>query len=379
MKLLVCAPEYYPHGSGIANVAYNVVTALKEKGVDCTVCSPNGPDITLGSHFLIQKTGIIGLLWYWYQVSRFFKKNSYDVVWLHNPYFPLSNHFKHGIATIHSTYHGESLHQGGSSFQLRVYKKLVAFIERNCLLRMNSSIVFSGVGLAVCDELAEIGIKKDRIICIRNGVDCKKFHPSEHKKMLRKKFGIPDDDIVLLNVGRLTPGKQPHLMTDVFSILEKQRNNITLCIAGKGELLDSTQKHAKKVGVHKIKFLGHVDNQKVLPDLYACSDYYILSSKYEGAPLTLMEAMASGLPCIVSDIPSLKIVQDADFGIVVCFNEIHKAAEEILHYVESEHADHAKNARKYALENLDWNNISEQYLYELLNISKLHAKNKIVP
>jgi glycosyltransferase involved in cell wall biosynthesis len=375
MKLLVCASEYYPHGSGIANVVYNVVKVLKQNGVDCTVCSPNGPDIQLGSHSLIQKMGIIGLLYFWYQVSRFFKKNNYDAVWLHNPFFTISNPFHHSLVTIHTTYYGESLFQVGSSAYLRIYKKLVALIERNCLLRMKSSTIFSGVGQPVCSELSEIGIDKDRIIYIPNGVDIKKFHPSENKNIIRKKFGIPEEDVILLSVGRLTPQKQPHMMLEVFSVLEKQLDKIMLCIAGKGELLDSTQRLAKKMGIQKIKFLGHVDNQE-LPDLYACSDYFIMTSKYEGTPLTLLEAMSTGLPCIVSDIPNLEMVQDADCGIVVRFSEIQKAADEILNYLKSGHSDHAKTARMYTLTNLDWEIISEQYLKVFSDISKLY-KNQI--
>ena len=48
MRVLICATEYYPNGSGIANVAFNVVRELESMGVECTVCSPTGPDIKLG-------------------------------------------------------------------------------------------------------------------------------------------------------------------------------------------------------------------------------------------------------------------------------------------------------------------------------------------
>jgi len=58
MKLLVCTTEYFPHGAGIANVVYNVVEHLKEQGVECTVCSPTGPDIILGSQRLIKRPGL---------------------------------------------------------------------------------------------------------------------------------------------------------------------------------------------------------------------------------------------------------------------------------------------------------------------------------
>jgi 1,2-diacylglycerol 3-alpha-glucosyltransferase len=374
MKILVCASEYYPYGSGIANVTFNVVEQFKKQGITCIVCSPTGPDIKLGNRYLIQKTGILGLLYYWYQVSRFIKNNEFDAVWLNNPFFIISNSFSHVLVTMHSTYHGESIHQVGDSFHLRLYKKFVAIIERNCLLKMKSSIIFSGVGQPVCNELAEIGIKKDRMILIPNGVDCNKFHPSENKKIIRKKFGIPEEDVVLLSVGRLTPAKQPYLMIKVFSILEKQMDKITFCIAGKGELLANTQRLAKKEGGNKIKFLGQLDNQKDLPDLYACSDYYLLTSIYEGGmpPLTLAEAMATGLPCMVSDIPNLKIVLNADCGIIICFDEIEKTANTILNYLKSEHSDHAKNAREYAQQFLDWEIISKQYLKIFLTIRDLN-------
>ena len=99
--------------------------------------------------------------------------------------------------------------------------------------------------------------------------------------------------------------------------------------------------------------------------LYACADYYIMTSKYEGGgmpPLTLAEAMASGLPCIVSDIPNLKVVKDANSGIVVAFDDIARAGDEILGYLEGKPLDHAENARSYAMITLDWELIVERYL-----------------
>eukprot|EP00825_Cyclidium_porcatum_P002510 TRINITY_DN11156_c0_g1_i1.p1 TRINITY_DN11156_c0_g1~~TRINITY_DN11156_c0_g1_i1.p1 ORF type:complete len:145 (+),score=13.22 TRINITY_DN11156_c0_g1_i1:125-559(+) len=105
MKLLVCASEYPPYGSGIGNVIYNVVVQLRKMGVECTICSPTGPDIQLGNKELIKKFGILGLLYFWYQVSRFFKKKSdYDVIWIQNPLFLTESPFKKKcLATMHYT------------------------------------------------------------------------------------------------------------------------------------------------------------------------------------------------------------------------------------------------------------------------------------
>jgi len=378
MNILVCAPEYYPYGSGIANVAFNVVEQCKKQGIKCTICSPTGPDIKLGNVLLIKYLGLIGLLYYWLRVGIFFRDDRYDTVWLHNPnLFIKSNSFKHCLVTIHTTYYGEVKNNVGNTFCLRFYKKITAAIEHYCLTRMNSTILFTGVGEQVCNELENIGIKRNQILTIPNGVDSEHFFP-KNKEVLRKKFGIPSDSKVILSVGRLTAQKQPFRLIEVFSLIEQHLDNVILIIAGKGELLESTTNLVKEKGLKNVRFFGYVTNND-LPDLYASADCYILTSKYEGAPLTLLEAMASGLPCIVSDIPNHMIVQDADCGIIVCFDEIQKAAHEIMNYLESEHSDHAKNSRKYIIENLTWNTISERYLKEFSKTIKLNSKNQIVP
>ena len=362
MKTLVCSTEYPPYGSGIANVVGNVVEQLRKNGIECTICSPTGPDIYLGSQELINKFGFLGLLYYWYLVSQFFnKKNAYDVVWLHNPYFVFKNPFPRCLITMHSTYYGLSHHHVGNTFSLRMYYKIVSIIERYCLGKICKTIVVTGVGQPVCEELEKSGIAKEQIVYIPNGVDISKFHPSENKMELRRKLGIPEEGIVILSVGRLTSAKQPHLMLEIFSGLEKKIDTVTLCIAGRGELFESAQKRAKKMGIRDIKFLGHVDNQKKLPELYASCDYYFMISKYEGSPLTLLEAMASGLPCIVSDIPNLRIVRDADCGLIVHLEDFEDTTCQIKDYLQGYHPEHANNARKYAVDTLNWEIITQKY------------------
>jgi glycosyltransferase involved in cell wall biosynthesis len=217
MKILVCSTEYPPSGSGIGNVVYNVIVQLRKKGIECTICSPAGPDIKLGYQGLIKKFGILGLLYFWYQVSRFVKDNNYDAVWLHNPYFIFNNPFPRYLITMHSTYYGLSHHRVGNSFFLRMYYQIVAILERYCLGKISKTTLFTGVGDSVCEELEKIGIGRDQLICVPNGVDIQYFKPINDKKLLRKKLKIPQDDIILLSVGRLTPAKQPQtLIKSVF-------------------------------------------------------------------------------------------------------------------------------------------------------------------
>jgi len=362
MRLLVCTTEYFPHGAGIANMVYNVVERLKERGVECTVCSPRGPDIRLGSWPLIARTGVLGLLDYWYRVSRHFHKNDYDAAWLQNPFIVTENPFTRSLVTMHSTYSGSSA-RGVGDLPIHIYESVVARIERACLTRMSSSTLFTGVGEPVREELARIGVAPDRISYIPNGVDVQRFSPSRNSVGTREMYGIPDGDLLLLSAGRLTPAKRPFALLEAFSHLEKRRQDVTLCIAGGGELLEAAKSLARRRGLKNVLFLGNVDHARSLPDLYACADYYIMASKYEGGmpPLTLAEAMASGLPCIVSGIPNLGIVQDADAGVTIDFEDAERAGADILRYLDEEHPDHAANARKYAVERLDWEVLSGRY------------------
>ena len=370
MKLLICTPEYPPdYSAGIGNVAYNVVEQLKKKGVECTVCSPNG-DIKLGSSKMIAKMGIIGLLYYWHQVSKYFKgqENDFDTIWLHNPLFLRDGSFQRSLITMHSTAYGLAVQK----INPKIYYKIASKIERYCLNKMNEKARFTAVSTQVCKELEEIGISKQKITYIPNGVDTKLFKPSasDDKKSLRKKFGIPEEDLIILSLGRLTEVKQPQKLIEVFSLIEKEIKDVTLVIAGKGELLGKTKDFVKQKKLDNVIFLGYVDHEKEAPDLYACSDYFIISSKYEGGEpvLTVAEAMASGLPCIASNIPNLRLVEDANCGIMVDFNDVEKAADEIVEYLKRDNLEHAKNARKYAINNLDWKIIAGMYLEEFERI-----------
>jgi len=371
MRILVCIYEYPPHySSGAGNVAYYLVNQLKKMEVDCIVCSPIGGDVELCHRTWIERTHNYGIpdylyriLYFWHKAGQYVKENhrKYDIVWLHNPSpIPFRTGLQKSLLTIHTTYYGCSLLE--YPWLTHIYHKIMAQFEKKFLGSLG--VRFSGVSQQVCHEVEKIGIAQERITCIPNGVDTQRFKPSNNKRELRKKFNLPEDGLILLSLGTLREPKQPYKLIEVFSLIEKNTKDVQLVIGGDGELLEKTQRLAQEKGLTRVKFLGYVDHEGAAPDLYRCSDYYIMTSKYEGQPLTLFEAMASGLPCIVSDIPALRIVEKARCGIVADFNSAETAAGEIIKYLGGDNTNHSENAREYAVRNLDWEIIAERYLEE---------------
>jgi len=381
VKLLVCVSEYHPYGSGIARMVYNLLAQFKQMGIKYTICSPVGPDIKLGNYALIQRFGRLGLLWYWDKVRAHLRNwnSHYELVWLHQPLFIRKTFLRRALITIHITSRGvfRSVKQSdGYPLSKKMYKGICAYIERFCLRRLRlEKSAFSTVSLQVYDEVLSLGIiNENDIKYIPNGVDTRFFRPisKEKKVRLRAYFGIPKCDTVLLSVGSLTVIKNPLRLLEIYSLVEHELKNICLVMVGKGELEGKIKKLAKELKIKKLIFLGHIEYEKI-PNVYACSDVYVLTSVYEGFPLTLLEAMSSGLPCIVSNVPSLRsIVNDAKAGVVVDINDKIQAVSQVIDFLSNKERllRCGENARQFMVRNFDWRKIAKIYVqqfYQIMN------------
>lgn len=155
---------------------------------------------------------------------------------------------------------------------------------------------------AECHELREMGVKSE-IAVIPNGIDTDRFHPNGRKSDL-----IKGDGPIVLFVGRLVEGKRP---LDAIRALAKIRHegiNASLFLAGSGPLEPELRSVAKTLGVSEaIQFMGHVPYDE-MPAVYRAADVYVLPSRDEGVPRTVLEAKASGLPVVTSDLPQLRNV-----------------------------------------------------------------------
>lgn len=138
-------------------------------------------------------------------------------------------------------------------------------------------------------------------------------------------LGFDKDDQVILNVGRLHPQKGQVFLIEAFNLVCKNNNRYKLLIIGNGPLENVIKNKVKELGLEKkVAFLK---NRPDIPEIMKMADIFVFPSNYEGSPLALVEAMASGLPVIASKIDVLKeIIDDGINGILVENNDCMKLA-----------------------------------------------------
>ncbi len=143
------------------------------------------------------------------------------------------------------------------------------------------------------------------------GIDVGRFaNNSTDKKVKRRELGIPEDAYVLLSVGELNVNKNQQIV--VRAIGELKDKTIHYVIAGKGDQDKALLDLAKEVGIEdQFHLIGYRSD---VPELYKMADVYLLPSIREGLNVSVMEAMSSGLPCIVSDIRGNRDMIDGGKG-----------------------------------------------------------------
>ncbi len=136
----------------------------------------------------------------------------------------------------------------------------------------------------------------DKIEIIPNGVDINRFNPDIPRDIVRKNMKISCDERVILFIGRLDFNKGIKYLIEAFSKLKIPK--VKLIIVGRGPLKDQIKQLIEKLNLSKkVQLLENVTDE-TLPQIYRASDIFVLPSLMEGFGISILEAMASGIPCI---------------------------------------------------------------------------------
>lgn len=164
---------------------------------------------------------------------------------------------------------------------------------------------------ALKEKLGSIGVARDKVSVLRNGVDLEQFTQGARDNV-RAKLGLIRKTI--LSVGHLIDRKGHDLVIDALRNID----DADLLIVGAGPQRNSLEAQVKRAGLdQRVQFLGQVPHEQ-LSEIYSATDVLVLASSREGWPNVLLEAMACGTPCIASNIPGCdEVICDAAGGRLV--------------------------------------------------------------
>jgi glycosyltransferase involved in cell wall biosynthesis len=164
-------------------------------------------------------------------------------------------------------------------------------------------------------EAAEwlFGSKADRAIFLKNGIDLEQFIFSlKIREAIRSELKIKEDQFIVGHVGRFSMPKNHTYLLEVFKDFLSYRKEAILLLVGDGPLLPEIKRKAEEMELSKnVMFLGSRSNVEQLLQAF---DIFLFPSVFEGFPVSVMEAQASGLPCLISDSITKEI--DMEIGLV---------------------------------------------------------------
>ena len=273
------------------------------------------------------------------------------------------------VATIHSTESGRrsGLHSD--------YQRMIHEIEW--------WLTFQAWRVICCsyfmrDQVHHLfGTPVGKIDVIPNGVDGQKLALSFNKDEVRNRFAAPWEKIVLF-VGRLVPEKGVNVLVGAVPKVLKAYPNVKFVIVGDGYMRKALMDDAHMFGVyHKVYFTGFLDDQ-TLRMLYRCADLAVFPSLYEPFGIVALEAMAAGLPVIVSDTGGFsEIVDHTVNGIKVPPNNSDALAWWIIHLLSDPgYSDWLRhNALKKISDVYNWDRIAEKTMLVYEGILKEHEES----
>ena len=366
MRIALVSDWYYPKIGGVASHMHHLALKLREMGHEVAIVTNNrktGKEEELEKNGieLIRIPGMVSPILdvnisYSLKSTRELNEflSDFDVVHSHHAFTPLALKAakagrEMGRATVLTTHSISFAHES----KLWEALGLTFPMFSNYLRYPHKIIAVSKAAKAFIGHFTDTPIE-----IIPNGVDDKLFTPNWDKEEIKAEFGI--EDRVVLYVSRMSYRKGPHVLLNAFSEIE----DATLVMVGSGEMLPFLRAQAKFLRIEdRVKFLGYVDG-KMLPKIFGMADIFVLPSiTAEAFGIVILEAMASGLPVIATDVGGIpEIIKESESGLLVPPGnelELRKAIQKLL-LDDNLREWFGSNGRKAVEERYSWDKVAER-------------------
>lgn len=180
-------------------------------------------------------------------------------------------------------------------------------------LLMHPFFKISYTEAVACSELAGDWLfGKGKFKILRNAIDLSKFSFNKNvRARKRNEFGISEDEYVIGHVGKFNEAKNQFFLIQIFAHYRVSHPNAKLLLVGDGDWRPKIEKWVSESGCETDIILAGLRTD--IPDLLQMMDIFVFPSIYEGMPLSVLEAQASGLPCLIST----NVTNDVKVGVDV--------------------------------------------------------------
>jgi glycosyltransferase involved in cell wall biosynthesis len=263
----------------------------------------------------------------------------------------------------------------GSSIITMMGQSWLGRLELRWLRNWAKRVMILNSGMA--EEAYAAGFSPKNLFWMPNPVDVEQFAPGNlmDRVGFRQKMAIPEDAQVVLYVGRLAPEKELSSLLGAFAIAVKQVPSAKLVLVGDGPDRSLLEARAKELQLTaSVYFAGRFPMEGVRSWLQS-SDLFALLSSNEGFSCSLLEAMSTGLPSVVSDIPAnTQLIEDGVHGLVAPLRDEPAIARALVRLLEDPPLRRkcAAAARQRVVDNYSMDKVID--LYESLFTEVLSPK-----
>ena len=329
MKILEVIPFFSPKFGGTVNGVYNLSKELSKRGHEITIVTT---DLNYNENYVdeLVKEGveiitfkcIVNFASFLYSPSmeNWLKFNilNFDLVDLHN-FRSYQNNLVHKYSKRYDVpyilqAHGSVL----PFFEKQKLKKIYDYVWGNKLLEDAFTVI--ALTKTESNQYIEMGVPKDKIKIIPNGINPIDDNNLPERGLFRKKYDISNNEDIILYLGRIHNIKGIDLLLKSFCLLSKDIDDLKLVIVGPGDI-SKLEKMINEFGiVDKVIFTGPLygkDKNEVFID----SDLYVLPSIYDMFPNTVLEAFSFSKPVIVTEGCGIKDIIHETAGYVVKYDK----------------------------------------------------------
>lgn len=321
MRIGMLTDGYKPHVSGITNVIALSKRFLEEAGHDVYVFTFGGDDYQDDEPNIIRTRGVPLIDTGYYVSVRYSSQaqkilRTMDLVHVHHPFtsgrLAIRYCTSRGIPIVFTNHTRYDLYA-------QAYLPMIPEAFGDAFLRAYMPSFCKSCDLVIApsaglrDVLVHFGVDTP-IEVIPNGVDIKPFGAVE-QPIPRQKFGFKQDDIVLTYMGRLGIEKNLPFLLRSFAGIANTYENVRLLVIGDGSDRENLEERVRLMGLaERVHFTGMVPYND-LPAYMAAADAFVTASVSEVHPLSVIEALASGLPVVGIQSPGVgDTIQDGITG-----------------------------------------------------------------